>query len=1410
MKRILLLVVVGVLALPSSAAYRKWKAYEGVYNGRIDDRNHFNEGEYPGFNDYIQFENNVSYAISFPNDACYTNEAGVFIRTYRGKEISFDFRNSGWIQPDMAEIPASIGTRFRLRYTNLAGTDNDALSFSLSDTHGAFALLDGKFRYSIADAKDEVTWDLDSGLYNFLDPNGVPTDGYITFGGSHCSLMRVRVHPDATLRTGEFRFGQSATNELLLAEGSHTLGAVKFLSAADFVRTDRIGLTDGARLSLASFAGDDAAMHAAEISLSGGSALTMRGAVTQKALSKLTVDVTDGSTFGSEAGATVSFGETAGSEAVVRVADSSVMTGGELRFGCSAADSAPTCDLYVTNSLVSVTNGATIRFGSGTARFVDSTVSFGNLYSGAGDIDLLFANSTVSGGNVGFGTDAGTDVRATLSGGTLTATSQCYVGHKTGARAELVLTNGAELVSVGWISIAAAGTGTLHVAGGKIRAEDRIAIDGNLDLNAYGRFILSDGEVTMKNALYQPRRNGDMLIEGGTLTAANVAIGSLDGAGYESTFRQTGGTVNLTSSSESVGFNVADNANSGPVRLILEGGVMSCHRVRGWSGAKAKGGKGFAAFEADGGTLTTHKDSAALIETFDEAVLGDRGLTVDNAGYDVTIKQVFAPKEGSSGRLVLKGSGTMTIDAAGSTYRWIDVAGGTLAFSAAADCCQFVTVTNGGAVAFGGKAAGAGTVRGLVVDNGRIILAKGETVSVDGPIVLSDVTLGVTGSFDIGDTVTLVSTEPISEATANAWRAGYVAAGLAQGKSADLTVEGSALRVTIRACVTDVIRLKSGVSNAVENVLRGAGDEIRADVWEGAALTLSGDYGRGHFSKTGSGAAYLAGDDNLFLSGVSAGGGLLSVASAGALGLSADSESSVLTQTAGTVEFAAGDGSPIVLTRAMAISPAAQPDAVIIKTERPVVMPSPDLKSGSIMKRGAGALTFEAGTGMSTIGLVGAGTVTLNPVPAAADAVSFDDFGTVPTGVYTSFEVYEGEMRLVGTDANAVFKVYESMGVGSASGAVSAQPGLVVDGATLDDSINSRHLIIAPNVTADNSGVTDPYLYVTNGSTLKLNTLRVGASATQPGLKTHALFDNSTLYCDYRLSPNCCTGEGSEGVFVFRNGSSCEVGSGNIYLIRKSTLVFDNSILQNKTGGAMKFQPDADAAFADVTFRNGSVCRCDGLAGARGGVSLVFDGAEWVPSAGDFEFSFATPTRLDVGSTGAGLVLSPATDKTWTWRHVLQGDGGLVKKGAGTLVIGTNGYDTDATSFRNGTLDVREGVVKIEPGAVPAGFDLCGCGTIADSALPALTLKPGDFAETPLFSGCTFTGRVAVDCGRTAENPMAIGVPVPVARYEGSVPDLSKWRVKNTGLAGVRGIFAAKDGVVSMTVTYSGLILLLR
>ena len=76
----------------------------------------------------------------------------------------------------------------------------------------------------------------------------------------------------------------------------------------------------------------------------------------------------------------------------------------------------------------------------------------------------------------------------------------------------------------------------------------------------------------------------------------------------------------------------------------------------------------------------------------------------------------------------------------------------------------------------------------------------------------------------------------------------------------------------------------------------------------------------------------------------------------------------------------------------------------------------------------------------------------------------------------------------------------------------------------------------------------------------------------------------------------------------------------------------------------------------------------------------------------------------------------------------------------------------------------------------------------------------GTVQEKLEFSGVAFAGRTKVDLGRTEETALTkpYARDVVVATYAGVAPDVSGWRVVNTGVPGLGGSFTAVAGEIRM------------
>ncbi len=224
-----------------------------------------------------------------------------------------------------------------------------------------------------------------------------------------------------------------------------------------------------------------------------------------------------------------------------------------------------------------------------------------------------------------------------------------------------------------------------------------------------------------------------------------------------------------------------------------------------------------------------------------------------------------------------------------------------------------------------------------------------------------------------------------------------------------------------------------------------------------------------------------------------------------------------------------------------------------------------------------------------------------------------------------------------------------------------------------------------------------------------------------------------------------------------------------------------------------------------MVFRNGSVFKCDTFVwtGGSSTVTLEFDDGVWDPSDSSYTFSAGdNQSRLIVKAVGSGrgLVLAPPSGATWTMAQTVSGEGGVTKEGPGTLAF------TAAPTF-TGVLDVSEGTVSFD-GLSIAGMKLKGSGTVSGGTLSSCTYKVamedgGNVPEVLDFSGVAFSGRTKVDLGRTEETalPGPYARDVLVATYTGSAPDVSGWRVINTGVPGLVGSFTAVNGEIRMNFT---------
>ena len=938
----------------------------------------------------------------------------------------------------------------------------------------------------------------------------------------------------------------------------------------------------------------------------------------------------------------------------------------------------------------------------------------------------------------------------------------------------------------------AAQTGTIYAVDATLNfpstqnGNDALTFGAAGEVDGIGRLLLTNSVMTCNpNILFY---HGYGYATNSTLTAKHVFRLGND-PDYKTTLTFDDSTV---SASETI----AVGYSTGKGRLVLKNGAtLNAHSISSPSG--------LGTFLADGATLSAIGARTSFFGGLAEAKIGVGGLVVD-ADYDVTIAQSFTETTEAEGigRLVLSGSGkkTMTGDLSGISR---------------------VEVTEGVADLTGR------TITNLVVDGGTLVIDPSNPITVSGNAVFGTVRLSIASGADLSDAETVISlANPLSPASLLAWEEAVTTGGLASGKVCELVQEPSAGGYVLKAKVRDakslLIEVKEGVSNVVENVIYDAADTLNVVVSNGASLVMSGIVRRGALVKSGDGPLSLSGTENLFVPGITLNGGLLTTADFSAFGIGNAANTAAGTLADGVIQLT-GPAAGAVQDKPFTVAASANDQAVVIKNEVDWEMPAPSVTCGSIIKRGAGRLTWTV-SGTQTFGSTGDGNGSnaggfwpqrgTSIIPLAFDDVN----GGQPTsGVFMPFTVAEGEVAIRGTGTGATLRMPGSVAIGMPTAQGTAEPGLVLDNVELNYYTYACHFNLAPGIDYDWS--TDfakhPYLVLTNNATL--NGLVMEVSRFGKTYMTNSItVDGSTILATSAIYPNRSQDEKPVCEYDFRNGSSLLVNK--LYFFRDFTMRFDASTLaKNASLEPTAFVNEINNKICTGTFefRNGSLLCCNQIdsqaVGRNKPVSLLFDDSEWRPAtSGDFAFNWTDETMVAVKVEGAGLVLNVPDGVTWTVNTPVRGSGGIVKKGSGTLSMGASsvGYF--------GTTRIDAGVVDLGGNALAvkvAGPGRVQNGTIANGGIAISLSDDGTVSgDIPTLSGVSVSGRFVVDLGR-ASATTELAQPyreVAVAAYDGAAPSVAGWRVVNTGQRHVGATFEARDGYVYMTPFTKGSTLIVR
>lgn len=309
------------------------------------------------------------------------------------------------------------------------------------------------------------------------------------------------------------------------------------------------------------------------------------------------------------------------------------------------------------------------------------------------------------------------------------------------------------------------------------------------DVNLSGR-RLNVGNYSQQFTGTSPSR---LYAQHGTVLADMLAMG-LNFTSYVHV--RDGGTMNAItvrlagSNSDSATDQYLVNAKDATL-YIEKGGTLKFKELYGHNNAICRGGTAKATVIGDGGTMTprtTPDTGAKFVHHLDAFEITGNGLTLDTSTYTLAWQQDVANKAGESGRFVVKGSGSLSVDSSTFSVSETCVEGGTVSFGtgvtvsgalvpgrdatvqvqSGATLSGDLILTNGAKVVF---AAGATVnLRNLVVDDGVIAIDPSVTINVSGEISLHKLQIEYTTPPTLDQAInSLVLDGEADETTVDSW-----------------------------------------------------------------------------------------------------------------------------------------------------------------------------------------------------------------------------------------------------------------------------------------------------------------------------------------------------------------------------------------------------------------------------------------------------------------------------------------------------------------------------------------------------------------------------------------------------------------------------------------------------------------
>ena len=506
--------------------------------------------------------------------------------------------------------------------------------------------------------------------------------------------------------------------------------------------------------------------------------------------------------------------------------------------------------------------------------------------------------------------------------------------------------------------------------------------------------------------------------------------------------------------------------------------------------------------------------------------------------------------------------------------------------------------------------------------------------------------------------------------------------------------------------------------------------------------------------------------------------------------------------------------------------------------------------TGAFMKTGAGTLTFK-GTGSYALGnnnnmTINIGTPENNLLAANGDSA---------ISATVNLSVGAGKLAVGEADDDAdspKVSTTSTIAVGLPSGEdLATEAELEVNRGTL--SIDKNNMFIGyysgltrvthPKLTVNGGAVTVPKCIYTAYEDLNKETRNTACSPTVV-VNGGTVDVGDSVVMSESFAMNSAAKEADTVSTFTLNGGVVTVQTNFYVVYREGKSNRAPRGVVNLNGGELDVKGTLNLCrnsktTGEVWLNDGGLLKAGDVVATRAGGLLHFNGGVFMPYGvlpnGTAKATLNGTAASDDGEIGflvskGGAVVdtSAVAGGTYTIAAALThdaslagADGGLVKRGAGTLVLsGTNTY-TGVTKVEEGVLQVASdtavpGVAHVNYGAaIDLGGasrrvgGIAGSGVVSNGTLViAGTMPIPD--EVPFLDCDLKTVRgAAIDFGRTEDNPIENGKTFPVAQLSGSLVGDVKFRAVNAGYPCGLGVTIA-DGYVYVTTGTRGITIKVR